>query len=159
MYSHRAFRATFGVRVILAALGSMAFQGSIKASSLLYRVRWDQAIYIWPFFEQWWYVIEYWTRKLANIESRSCLLQVPKTPIAPCAFFSHLLSLPCCQPPASSRVEVHRRCCPWPVSIPNSFGMAEISRHFTLTSTVTQQQEGFSSHTWAGYSTNLRTRN
>ncbi|KAH0591074.1 hypothetical protein H2248_001180 [Termitomyces sp. 'cryptogamus'] len=30
LYSHRAFRASFGVRVILAAMGSSAFQGSIK---------------------------------------------------------------------------------------------------------------------------------
>ncbi|EJC98738.1 uncharacterized protein FOMMEDRAFT_96016 [Fomitiporia mediterranea MF3/22] len=30
LYSHRAFRAALGVRIILAALGSMAFQGSIK---------------------------------------------------------------------------------------------------------------------------------
>lgn len=30
LYSHRAFRASLGVRVILAAMGSSAFQGSIK---------------------------------------------------------------------------------------------------------------------------------
>jgi fatty-acid desaturase len=32
LYSHRAFRASFGVRVVLAAMGSSAFQGSIKVS-------------------------------------------------------------------------------------------------------------------------------
>ncbi|PAV22719.1 delta 9-fatty acid desaturase [Pyrrhoderma noxium] len=30
LYSHRAFRAPFGVRLFLMALGSMGFQGSIK---------------------------------------------------------------------------------------------------------------------------------
>jgi hypothetical protein len=30
LYSHRAFRAALIVRIVLAALGSMAFQGSIK---------------------------------------------------------------------------------------------------------------------------------
>ncbi|KAG6817938.1 hypothetical protein H0H87_012406 [Tephrocybe sp. NHM501043] len=30
LYSHRAFRASFGIRVVLAAMGSSAFQGSIK---------------------------------------------------------------------------------------------------------------------------------
>lgn len=33
LYSHRAFRANFGVRMVLAALGSMAFQGSIKVGA------------------------------------------------------------------------------------------------------------------------------
>ncbi|KAG5637648.1 hypothetical protein H0H81_003725 [Sphagnurus paluster] len=30
LYSHRAFRASLGVRMMLAAMGSSAFQGSIK---------------------------------------------------------------------------------------------------------------------------------
>lgn len=30
LYSHRAFRASLGIRIILAAMGSSAFQGSIK---------------------------------------------------------------------------------------------------------------------------------
>ena len=30
LYSHRAFRAAFAVRLILSLLGCMAFQGSIK---------------------------------------------------------------------------------------------------------------------------------
>lgn len=30
LYSHRAFRASWPVRIVLAALGSMGFQGSIK---------------------------------------------------------------------------------------------------------------------------------
>ncbi|KAF5353846.1 hypothetical protein D9758_010555 [Tetrapyrgos nigripes] len=30
LYSHRAFRASFGLRVVLAAMGAAAFQGSIK---------------------------------------------------------------------------------------------------------------------------------
>lgn len=38
LYSHRAFRATFGVRLILTALGSMAFQGSIKWWCLRHRL-------------------------------------------------------------------------------------------------------------------------
>lgn len=33
LYSHRAFRAAFGVRVALATLGASAFQGSIKVRS------------------------------------------------------------------------------------------------------------------------------
>lgn len=35
LYSHKAFRATLAVRVVLAILGSCAFQGSIKASTAL----------------------------------------------------------------------------------------------------------------------------
>lgn len=35
LYSHRAFRAAFAVRLVLAALGSMAFQGSIKVRASL----------------------------------------------------------------------------------------------------------------------------
>ena len=30
LYSHRAFHASLGVRIVLAILGSIAFQGSIK---------------------------------------------------------------------------------------------------------------------------------
>ena len=33
LYSHRAFRAPFGIRLFLMVLGSMGFQGSIKVSS------------------------------------------------------------------------------------------------------------------------------
>ena len=33
LYSHRAFRATFGVRLALAILGTSAMQGSIKVCS------------------------------------------------------------------------------------------------------------------------------
>jgi len=32
LYSHRAFRANLGIRIILTAMGSSAFQGSIKVS-------------------------------------------------------------------------------------------------------------------------------
>ncbi|KAF9531903.1 fatty acid desaturase-domain-containing protein [Crepidotus variabilis] len=35
LYSHKAFRASFGVRVVLAVLGSCAFQGSIKSARCL----------------------------------------------------------------------------------------------------------------------------
>ncbi|KAF8585127.1 hypothetical protein K439DRAFT_1083268 [Ramaria rubella] len=38
LYSHRAFQATVGVRAVLAVLGSMAFQGSIKWWSLRHRL-------------------------------------------------------------------------------------------------------------------------
>ncbi|TDL20996.1 hypothetical protein BD410DRAFT_323717 [Rickenella mellea] len=38
LYSHRAFRATIGVRIVLAALGSLAFQGSIKWWCLRHRL-------------------------------------------------------------------------------------------------------------------------
>ncbi|KAJ7597481.1 hypothetical protein C8J56DRAFT_920193 [Mycena floridula] len=38
LYSHRAFRASFGVRVILAGLGATAFQGSIKWWCLRHRL-------------------------------------------------------------------------------------------------------------------------
>ncbi|KIJ53481.1 hypothetical protein M422DRAFT_25353 [Sphaerobolus stellatus SS14] len=38
LYSHRAFRARFGVRVTLMVLGSMAFQGSIKWWTLRHRL-------------------------------------------------------------------------------------------------------------------------
>ncbi|PPR01932.1 hypothetical protein CVT24_001271 [Panaeolus cyanescens] len=37
LYSHKAFRASFGVRVILAILGSAAFQGSIKVGGRCHR--------------------------------------------------------------------------------------------------------------------------
>ncbi|KAI5122380.1 hypothetical protein M0805_004137 [Coniferiporia weirii] len=38
LYSHRAFRAAYPVRIVLAALGSMAFQGSIKWWCLRHRL-------------------------------------------------------------------------------------------------------------------------
>ncbi|KDR85694.1 hypothetical protein GALMADRAFT_234705 [Galerina marginata CBS 339.88] len=38
LYSHKAFRASFGVRVVLAILGSAAFQGSIKWWCLRHRL-------------------------------------------------------------------------------------------------------------------------
>ncbi|KAF9055874.1 hypothetical protein BJ165DRAFT_1554855 [Panaeolus papilionaceus] len=39
LYSHKAFRASFGVRVVLAILGSAGFQGSIKVGSRTLRHR------------------------------------------------------------------------------------------------------------------------
>ncbi|KAI0050568.1 hypothetical protein FA95DRAFT_1555494 [Auriscalpium vulgare] len=38
LYSHRAFRASFGVRLVLSFLGAMAFQGSIKWWTLRHRL-------------------------------------------------------------------------------------------------------------------------
>ncbi|KAF9469839.1 hypothetical protein BDZ94DRAFT_33794 [Collybia nuda] len=38
LYSHRAFRASFGVRLILTAMGSSAFQGSVKWWCLRHRL-------------------------------------------------------------------------------------------------------------------------
>lgn len=38
LYSHRAFHATLPIRVVLAALGAMGFQGSIKVCRQIDRI-------------------------------------------------------------------------------------------------------------------------
>ena len=45
LYSHKSFRATIGVRIVLAILGSSAFQGSIKVSS----ISWVPAVFSYSY--------------------------------------------------------------------------------------------------------------
>jgi stearoyl-CoA desaturase (delta-9 desaturase) len=55
LYSHRSFRACLPVRLVLAALGSAGFQGSIKVRSYISSFMGSQLTS--NALQKWWYVV------------------------------------------------------------------------------------------------------